>query len=251
MIWLKEGEICGICGMRRASYLCQGCRRRVCEACYNLEKELCIDCSSLPKFVSSILGLRFERILSLGIALTILGIFLMAISSIFKIGSSGSGSGAGGGIVIAIGPIPIVIGEKVSPDIVAFIGILLTLLTFGLIVIPILRRIRKRKERKAERASEPFIPVPEEGIEGEASRGLKDYLIALSLPNLDEGSLSIRIFGRDLRIEASSLKGERIAKTYRFPKEFLPSAYEYSYDRGKGLLIVRVSLVSSRASQEA
>ncbi|MBS7609799.1 B-box zinc finger protein [Candidatus Bathyarchaeota archaeon] len=244
---MKAGEICGICGIRRASYLCQGCQRRICEACYDLEKGLCIDCSSLPKFASSILGLRFERILSLGIALTMLGIFLMAISSIFRIW----GSGSGGGIVIAIGPFPIVIGEKVSPDIVAFIGILLTLLTFGLIVIPILRRIRIRKERKAKRASEPPIPVPEESIEGEASRGLKDYLIALSLPNLDEGSLSIRILGRDLRIEASYLKGERITKTYRFPREFLPSAYEYSYDRGKGLLIIRVSLVSSRAPKEA
>jgi len=310
---LKNGETCGICGIRKGVYFCQGCHTKVCEACYDRETGLCISCASNPRRSAFILGLGFERILMIGMALIMLGIFLMGISSILRIGSSiggsggiggeGSGVGSGGGIIIAIGPFPIVIGQNISPDIAVFVGILLTILTFGLIVLPLLRRLRKshrasrtqppfsspspsssasssastsqsqsqsqfefesktKSKSKSHsqnqtgshphiQPSEPFIPIPEEGIEKEASRGLKDYLIALKLPNLDEGSISIQIQGRDLRIEAFSRTGERMAKVYRFPKEVYPSAYEYSYDRERALLIVRVSLVSSRAPQEA
>lgn len=125
-----QAKTCAVCRNRSARYVCQECGRGICEACFEPQTWLCVDCheSLKPPAQSS------ERspwpfplkLFLIGLSLILTGTLLVVIAAIF------SGDPSAAGAIIFVGPIPIMWGTWPYPDWTIILAVVLTLL--GIVV---------------------------------------------------------------------------------------------------------------------
>ncbi len=115
--------VCQLCGkLAPVTYLCKGCGRKVCEACFRHEVSVCSECNTRLK----------ERapLLSFPLKLFVLGFVLIFVGTIFLIVSSlvFDNIQATTGIVIFVGPIPIILGSGPHSILAILLATILTIL---------------------------------------------------------------------------------------------------------------------------
>lgn len=130
---LEKCEICGKLGA--VLYVCQNCKCRVCEECFETNAGVCTDCYKRLKSEAPMLETTsiLMKVFLLGFVLVFIGIILMMVAA--SLYGTATTSGA---VVIFIGPIPIIVGT--GPHYIWAILLATVLTIFGLIFFLMMRK---------------------------------------------------------------------------------------------------------------
>ena len=223
---------CEICGGENAYFICKECNQRVCSNCYDSELGLCKTCVRDRSLgINQTLGifhLNSGKFLFSGMALILVGFFLVMIASIL---SAPSEEG-----VIVIFPF---FFWRVSEAVALIAFVLFMVFSLAVILLPWLLT-SKRMLKSIEKAAGFQTEKNRLGMIKTAKRGEREeYLISLKMPGFKEDDIEIEVFTDTLRIHASK-DGEAFSKVYKLPKGFKPENIQYSYK--DDFLLVKVSL---------
>lgn len=138
---------CEVCDKLNARYVCQACGKRVCQRCFSVDEETCVDCvASLGSSAQRSPSTREEtrlgwgyRLFLIGFFVTFVGMLLMLLSSLLYLPNLVSG-----GIIVFIGPIPIPIGLGFGP----YGTILILSSTIVITIIALFIVLKRRKVRR-------------------------------------------------------------------------------------------------------
>jgi uncharacterized membrane protein len=121
-------RMCEVCGEYAARYVCNACGRRVCEACFDPQRWMCIECLGQPPPMNHIVGYTYQqtwlsRVMVTGFFIVFVGIVLMVAAALLS-----WNGGVSGGAVVFIGPIPIILGSGVFSTPLVILAIVLTVI---------------------------------------------------------------------------------------------------------------------------
>lgn len=126
-------KMCGMCGKRRARYVCQECGQEACEVCFESQTWLCSACYEKLQPQSQAAK---KFVVPNPFKLFFLGFFFMVIGTVFVvIVAIVSGETATASTVIFVGPIPIVLGAGPYSILAIVLAVLLTILGIVVFVI--------------------------------------------------------------------------------------------------------------------
>lgn len=128
-----EAKVCQLCGtLASITYVCNLCKRRVCDACFKPEVRVCSECYRRLEKGRPLLTVPMKLFL-LGFVLIFLGMIFLMASSVLS-GDVQTTTG----IVVFIGPIPIMLGTGPYSVFSVLIAAILTVL--GIVFFFLLRK---------------------------------------------------------------------------------------------------------------
>lgn len=126
-------KTCQLCEkLSSVLYTCQLCKRKVCEACFEQEVNLCSHCHSNLK-VETLQPTLPTKLFFLGFALILIGTILIIAFSIIDVKLQPTI-----GTIILIGPIPIIIGTGPHSIFAILLATILTII--GIVFFLLLRK---------------------------------------------------------------------------------------------------------------
>ena len=118
-----EAKVCQLCGtLASVTYVCNLCKREVCDACFKPEVGACSECVRRLESRTPLLTVPMKLFL-LGFVLVFLGMIFLIASSVLS-GDVQTTTG----IVIFIGPIPIMLGTGPYSIFAVLLAAILTVL---------------------------------------------------------------------------------------------------------------------------
>jgi len=123
-------QLCEICGVQEARYVCRRCGKRVCAKDFLPGRWLCTSCEPITRTKApepaGVFPVGVSWIIFASFAMVLIGMILMMIASM----TQGQGVTSGGAVIL-IGPIPIILGGGPQSGWLILLGAIITVVAFA------------------------------------------------------------------------------------------------------------------------
>lgn len=208
--------VCEICGRPFADCLCVECGRVVCERCFNVHDELCVDCSPYRLVLASSSGISSVGLRVIGMMLIVFGFLLMSMAVVPE--------DAEGVIVI----FPFVIGN-VSGWTAVVLSVAFLCLFIATSLLPWIMFFRRR-------SWEGYGPMWWE--HGRRKPEIMEYMITIDIPPELRNTVFIDEQGGEIHLRSRA--DPTFNRRYTLPEGFEVDEYDHEYDGGYLLLKLRL-----------
>lgn len=211
---------CGICGRKSVNILCSKCGTFICESCYDIDSDQCVQCS----------GKRTVRMTSEGRMVNLVGGGILLMMGLFVVSFA----------FIPLTNARIVIFPFVFENVSSITAVLMSLMFFSMFaatsLLPLYISMRRSRHFEWDKG---IYTLNEKHFSGGKVTETIEYMITTEVPE----TLKETIFLEDNlnEIVLLSEKDKEFSRTYSVPDQFIIDSIESAYE--DQFLVLKVKLV--------